>query len=147
MTACKLIAAAVAALTVTAVASAQQPVRLGVSGQGSSNGFRINSVLVNTPAADIGLQPGDRIVTVNNTVITSGPVLGQTLATANANGGHVTMLVQNGSGVGYTRIDCDLLEEPTGPVLYSVVAGGNGNQPPAAKRTIAKNIKKTQVRR
>jgi len=146
VTTLKLLAATVAALTVTMTASAE-PIRLGVSGQGNGDGFRINSVLANTPAADIGLQVGDRIVTVNNTVINSGAVLGQTLATANANGGHVAMLVQDVNGSGYVVIECDLLEEPTGPmVVRSTVAGaGNVKSAPVAKRAIAKNIKRTRV--
>lgn len=145
MNALKLIAATVAALTVTMTASAE-PIRLGVSGQANNNGFRINSVLANTPASDIGLQVGDRIVTVNNTVINSGAVLGQTLATANANGGHVNMLVQDVNGSGYVMIECDLLEEPTGVIEYkSVGVGAKAKSAPVAKRAVAKNIKRTRV--
>lgn len=147
MTALKLTLAAVAALVVSAAASAQT-VRLGVSGQGSPSGFRISDVLVNTPAADVGLEVGDRIISVNNVVPRTGDTLAQTLAAANAAGGHVVMLVQDVRGTGVLVIECDLLEEPTGPVIYrSTVSGAKTVPQPVpvmAKQFRAKNIKKTR---
>jgi PDZ domain len=113
-------AAAALVLGTTALANAEP--YLGVAARANvGGGVKIVWVDPDSVANDLGLEPGDVMLTINGQFVRTGAEARDAVLNS---GGHVTLLVQTGFG-DFEQVDADL-EEPV--VFFSAPAPGAGNK-------------------
>ena len=120
----------------------QRPFRLGVTTyRGWGGGLVVASVVPYSPAADIGLEPGDVLVTANGRYLNSHYDLAAALTFAERRGGHLCLVVRSVRDGFYYQLDADVVPDVViqgaPPVVIHGVPVVPGVPRPAAERAKA----------